>query len=136
MKLLMFDTDRFWYRTFSKTLEQAAAVEGEVTVTDAIVVFVNVEKEDEEASEKAVRKAVDNVAWLARKTGRQKIVLHSFAHLSESKSGPGCAQKVMETMGEKLAGKGYEVASTPFGYLLEFDIHVRGESLAKVWKTI
>jgi hypothetical protein len=35
-----------------------------------------------------------------------------------------------------LAGKGYEIASTTFGYLPEFNIHVRGESMAKVWKTV
>lgn len=136
MKLLMFDTTEFWYRTFSKTLESAAAAEGEATVTDAIVVFMHVEKEDEADINRVSKKAADNVAWLARKTCRNRVLLHSFAHLSESKSDPEFAIKAVGHTGDRLKAKGYEVSSTPFGYFLEFNVHVKGESLAKVWKSI
>jgi hypothetical protein len=60
--------------------------------------------------------------------------LHSFAHLSNSKSDIEFAQKTLEGIQSSLKGKGYEVITTPFGYFLEFWIHVMGESLAKVWK--
>jgi len=132
----MFDTKEFWYRTFRKTLEGAAAAEGEATVIDAIVVFVHVEKEDEADIDRASKKAADNVAWLARKTGRNRVLLHSFAHLSESKSSPEHAIIALERIGDRLKATGYEVSVTPFGYFLEFKVHVKGESLAKVWKSI
>jgi len=63
-------------------------------------------------------------------------VLHSFAHLSDSKSSIKFAATVFEIIKDKLIQKGYEVYVTPFGYFLEFKVHVLGESLAKVWKAL
>jgi hypothetical protein len=99
-------------------------------------VFANVEREDQEQTTGIIRKAVKNILWLAKKTSRSRIVLHSFAHLSDSKSSVEFAVKVFEAIEDRLTQKGYEVSSTPFGYFLEFKIHVLGESLAKVWKTL
>lgn len=136
MKLLMFNVKEFWYKTFSKTVEGMKDVEKEENIENAIVVFVNVEKEDEEKAAKIINKTIKNVTWLARKTGRNKIVLHSFAHLSKSKSSVEFAQEIFKSLEGKLKDKGYEVFTTPFGYFLEFRIHVLGESLAKVWKDL
>jgi hypothetical protein len=136
MKLLMFNVREFWYKTYTKTLKEVKDADKEETVKDAIVVFANVEGEDQEQTASTIRKAVKNILWLARKTGRSRIVLHSFAHLSDSKSSVEFAVKVFEDIEDRLTHKGYKVSSTPFGYFLEFKIHVLGESLAKVWKTL
>lgn len=136
MKLLMLDSPKFWHKTFSKTVQDVESVSEEKTAVDSIVVFLQSESEDEARKEKVLKKTVGNVSWLARKVGRTKIVLHSFAHLSESKSTLEFAQDMIESLKTKLAEKGFEVDSTPFGYLHEFEIRVRGESLAKVWKSI
>jgi len=132
----MFDTDAFWYKTFSKTVDTARACDREESANDSLVIFVNVEKEDETQKDKVVRKAVDNISWLARKNDRNKVILHSFGHLSESKSGIEFAEQTLKAIYEKLTAKGLETSMTPFGYLLEFKIHVKGESLAKVWKSL
>ncbi len=132
----MFDSPEFWYKTFSKTVEGAETVNTEQTTNDSVVVFLQSEAEDESRREKVLKKATSNISWLARKVGREKIMLHSFAHLSESKSGIEFAQEMIESLKSKLTEKGFEVDSTPFGYFLEFKIHVGGESLAKVWKTL
>lgn len=136
MKLLMFNVKEFWYKTFSKTLEDVKEIEKEETIEDAVVVFANVEKEDEEKTGRIIRKTVKNITWLAGKTGRNRIVLHSFAHLSDSKSSQECALEVLKTIEERLENRGYEVFVTPFGYFLEFKLNVLGESLAKVWKAL
>ena len=120
MRLLMFNTGEIWYRTYQKI----------------VVIVINVEKEDEVREDTVVRKAADNITWLAKKTGRTTIVLHSFAHLSDSKSEIGFASNLFIRLHDRLAAKGYLVTVTPFGYLNEFRIHVLGESLAKVWKSI
>ncbi|MFC2154480.1 threonyl-tRNA synthetase editing domain-containing protein [Candidatus Altiarchaeota archaeon] len=136
MKLLMFDSPEFWYTTYSKVVEDAQSVTEEKTVSDAVVVFLQSESEDEERSGKVLKKAVGNISWLANKVGRKKILLHCFAHLSESKSSVEFAEEMIGSLTSKLTEKGFEVDTTPFGYLLEFKIHVGGESLAKVWKSI
>jgi hypothetical protein len=132
----MFNVQKFWYKTYEKTLKEVKDTDAEESVKNAIIVFANVEREDQEHTVGTIRKAVKNILWLARKTGRSRIVLHSFAHLSDSKSSVEYASKVFEAMEDRLTQKGYAVSSTPFGYFLEFKIHVLGESLAKVWKAI
>jgi len=136
MKLLMFNVREFWYKTYEKTLKEVKDTDEEESVEDAIVVFANVEREDQEQTTGIIRKAVKNILWLAKKTGRSRIVLHSFAHLSDSKSSVEFAAQIFKAIEDRLTQKGYEVSSTPFGYFLEFKIHVLGESLAKVWKAL
>jgi len=136
MKLLMFDSPTFWYKTYKKTVEDAENVEGEKSINNSVVVFLQSEGEDEERRGKVLKKAVGNISWLTKKNGRTRILLHSFAHLSESKSSIEFAQEMIESLQTKLTEKGFEVETTPFGYFLEFKIHVGGESLAKVWKSI
>ena len=136
MKLLMFDTNDFWYKTFSKTVESAEICDMKESTINSLVIFINVEKEDEVQKDKVVKKAVNNISWLAKKTDRKKVVLHSFGHLSESKSSIEFADDAIKTIKNKLTAKGFETSMTPFGYLFEFKIHVKGESLAKVWKSI
>lgn len=136
MKLLMYDTNEFWYKTFKKTVEDADDAVGENSINDSVVVFLQSEAEDEHQAEKVMKKAAGNISWLAKKVGRTKVMLHSFAHLSESKSSIEFAKQTIDSLKSRLAEKGYEVDSTPFGYSLEFRIHVRGESLAKVYKSI
>jgi hypothetical protein len=136
MKLLMFNTTEFWYRTYQKTVESAVDCDKEELVKEALTIFINIEKEDEERIDAVVRKAADNISWLAKKTGRSTIVMHSFAHLSESKADVNFAYEIFVRIRDRLTAKGYSVKITPFGYLNEFRIHVLGESLAKVWKSI
>jgi hypothetical protein len=132
----MFDTDGFWYKIHSKTWEDAKPAEPEKKYEPGLVIFIQVEQEDEGDPIRAFKKAADNIMWLAKKTDRTHILLHSFAHLSESRSQVEVAEQIFTNIRDKLTNKGYTVEMTPFGYFLEFNIHVRGESLAKVWKTI
>lgn len=132
----MFDTNDFWFKTFSKTVESAETCDTEEFTVDSLVILINVEKEDEIQKDKVVKKAVYNISWLAKKKDRKKVVLHSFGHLSESKSSIEFADDAIKAIKDKLVAKGFETSMTPFGYLFEFKIHVKGESLAKVWKSL
>jgi len=136
MKLLMFNANEFWFKTFEKTVDAVETRDTEASIREALVIFINVEKDDETRRDKVVKKAVENINWLTRKTGRTRVVLHSFAHLSESKSSITFAEEVFRLIMNRLEAKGVEMHMTPFGYFLEFKIHVRGESLAKVWKSV
>lgn len=135
MKLLMFHVSEFWYKTYSKTLENVETQEKEEKINGGIVIFIHVEKEDEGRESKLKGKTVDNIRWLLKKTNTNSVVLHSFAHLSESKSSPEFAQKLIE--GLKISLEEHHIIThvTPYGYFLEFKIHVLGESLAKVFKS-
>ena len=135
MKILMFHVGEFWYKTYSKTLEDVVTKEKEEKTNEGIVVFIHVEKEDEDRENKLRRKAVDNIRWLLKKTNANSVVLHSFAHLSESKSSPEFAQRIIVSLKSSLEEHNIETHTTPYGYFLEFKLHVLGESLAKVFKS-
>jgi hypothetical protein len=53
MKLLMFDTNDFWYKTFSKTIGSAETCDKEESTVNSFVIFINVEKEDESQKDKS-----------------------------------------------------------------------------------
>ena len=136
MKLLMFQAKRFRWKSFSKTLEDAPEVDVEETVTEAVVVFLHAEEQDQAEGNPLLTKVLKNVKWLANKRGLKNVVLHSFTHLSGSAASPEYAQGFLEAAAERLRGTGYRVWLTPFGYFCEWELAVYGESLAKVFKAL
>ncbi len=134
MKLLMFFTRQWWYKTASKTLETSPDIETEESMADAVVIFFHCEAEDEARHDSVCEKFAKNVKWLAGKFGTRNVVLHSFNHLSSSKSSPEFAGRLLDDVIIRLERTGYRVMQTPFGYFNEFKMHVAGDSLAKVFK--
>ncbi len=67
MRLLMFQTQRFWWKSFSKTLESVEDIQDENTVEDAVVVFMHVESRMLRRATTAFAKTLKNVKWLANK---------------------------------------------------------------------
>ena len=134
MKLVMFYVHEWWYRTASKSLPDAPDVEKEESMKNAAVVFYHAETEDEGKREGVLQKFVKNTKWIAGKFNTKNVVLHSFNHLSMSKSTPEFAKSLLDEVVERLERTGYTVITTPFGYFNEFKMHVAGDSLAKVFK--
>jgi len=132
----MFYTQEFWYRTFARTLPEVPELDEERAFEQAVVVFYQAEAEDETRSERVLAKLLKNVKWLAGKFGVRRVVFHSFNHLGMSRSSPQFAQELVSEATARLERAGFEVASTPFGYLNEWRLHVLGDSLAKVYKEI
>ncbi len=136
MKLLMFQAKRFWFRSFSKTLDFVEDQEVEQEVRDAAVIFIHAEAGDEAQGPSLLTKALKNIKWIANKRGLKNVVLHSFTHLAETTAPPEYARHVLETLAARLRDVGYTVVVTPFGYFCEWDLSVYGESLAKVYKAL
>ncbi|MCB2183949.1 MAG: threonyl-tRNA synthetase editing domain-containing protein [Desulfobulbaceae bacterium] len=134
MKMLLFYTKRFYFKTASKGLPDLPELDREEDVGNALVVFFHVEAEDEAREAKVIRKFVKNSKWLARKFETKNIVLHSFNHLSLSKGSPELAEKILKEVIKRLERTDFAVSHTPFGYFNEFIMHVAGDSLAKVYK--
>ena len=135
MKLLLFQAKRFYWQSFSKTLDDVADQDVSETVENTLVVFLHAEAEDE-SRPKLETKVVKNIKWLANKRDLKNIVLHSFTHLSGSTASPEFAQDLLNRLDDRLTATGYRVWQTPFGYFCEWDLSVFGDSLAKVFKEI
>jgi hypothetical protein len=61
MRLLMFQAKRFWWKSFSKTLENVEDVQAEDQVIDAVVVFMHVEAKDAANRDDVFRKTLKNI---------------------------------------------------------------------------
>lgn len=134
MKLLLFYSHTFSYKTASKGLPDLPDFDQAESLADAVVVFFHVEAEDMEKRSKVIQKFVKNTKWLCGKFATKNVVLHSFNHLSASKAPPGFSKEVLGEVMLRLKRTDYHVINTPFGYFNEFTIHVAGDSLAKVYK--
>jgi hypothetical protein len=136
MKLLMFLARQFAFRPFEKTLPEASDASGETRVTDAAIIFVHAEPQDEAGAAGLETKFVKNVKWIAGKRGLKNVVLHSFTHLAVASASPQFAEAFLQSAAARLRNTGFSVTLTPFGWVCEWDLSVFGESLAKVFKSL
>src|SRR3990172_3204321 len=107
MKLLMFYVHDWWYKTALKSLPDVPEIEKEESVKNAVVIFFHSEVEDEGKRESILQKFVKNTKWIAGKFDTKNVVLHSFNHLSSSKSSPEFAKSLLDEVVERLERTGY-----------------------------
>ena len=134
MKLLMIYADKFAYKTSIKNLESVEKLAENKQIENALVGFIQVEQQDEDDISKIETKLIKNLKWAAKKNDTNKIVLHSFAHLSLSKADEGITKELFNRAEKRLEKSGYESSQTPFGYFLDLDIQAPGKSLARIFK--
>jgi hypothetical protein len=134
VKLLMIYADKFGYKTSVKNLESAPTSDEEKVIENALLGFIHVEPEDEENLSSIETKLIKNLKWAARKNETDTVVLHSFAHLAESKADPEVTRRLMDNAESRCKNAGYVTYQTPFGYFLDLDIKAPGHSLARLFK--
>ena len=88
MKLLMIYASRFAYMPVSRTLEDFPEVHQGAEFEQVLVASIHAEEQDEAEPKKVEDKLLKNLKWAAKKNDTDKIVLHSFAHLAETKAEP------------------------------------------------
>ena len=135
MKMLMIFCDKFAYNPTIKTLDIADENAQPASFEKVQTAFLQVEEQDEERVGEVVKKLLKNLKWVCGKNNTRKVILHSFAHLSESKAGPEFTIQLFNRVEERLKSTGYEVSQTPFGYFLDLQMDAPGFSLARVFKS-
>ena len=137
MKILTFHARRFRWQPYEQTLPDTGPAEPG-KASDAVVAFVHVEGKDlmPEREKSVFRQTLKHLKWVANKGGLRTIVLHSFTHLGGQSAAPEEARLFLERLAERLQKTGYTVYLTPFGWLCEWELHIYGYSMAKVWKDI
>ncbi len=137
MKVLTMFVDEFSYHPALKNLETGDDVSEGMCFSKAVLAFIQVEQPDEENEVKTrEKKLVNHLKWVARKNQTNSIVLHSFAHLSESKASPGFTKELFDLAEKRLQNSNYQTAQTPFGYFLDLTIKAPGFSLARIWASL
>ena len=136
MKILLIYMKEFVTRPVTKTLEDFPDTGEELSLQEVQTAFIHAEAEDMENPGPVEKKLLKNIKWAAGKNGTKKVVLHSFAHLSDSKADPYFTKELFDRVEERLKNAGYEVWQTPFGYFLDLDVKAPGYSLARIFKSI
>ncbi len=134
MRVLLIYCNHFEYKPTVKTLSSSDEVTERAAFSNAQAAFIQVEEHDAE-NEKSVKKNLRNLLkWIHRKNNPDHIILHSFAHLSNSKANPEYTKSFLNMIDDWLTERGYNVSQTPFGYFLDLKIEAAGFSLARVYK--
>ncbi len=137
MKVLVMYVDKFEYQPQIKNLDSAEEITEGATFFDSILAFIQVEESDEEKDVKSrEKKLVNHLKWTARKNNCKKVILHSFAHLSESKASVEFTKELFDLAEQRLQNADFETAQTPFGYFLDLNIKAPGYSFARIWATL
>lgn len=136
MKLLLIYCDSFGYTPTIKTLEEVEEQTESKTFDNIQAAFIQAEEHDEDRIPDVSKKLVKNLKWIMKKNNSQELILHSFAHLSESKAAPEITKEFFDKAEEKMKNAGYTVHQTPFGYFLDLKIDAPGLSLARVFKDL
>ncbi len=137
MKVLTMFVEEFSYQPAQKNLEDTVEVTEGKNFSKSILAFIQVEQSDEENDLKSrEKKLVNHLKWVARKNETNSIILHSFAHLGESKASPVFSKELFNLAEKRLQNAEYIVAQTPFGYFLDLNIKAPGFSLARIWASL
>jgi len=134
----MIYTTNFSYTPALKTLDSATPVgQDKRSYENAQTAFIQVEEEDisKDRLKSIETKLVKNLKWIVKKNKAKLIILHSFAHLSESKAPPEISKELFDNVEARLTASGYQVEQTPFGYFLDLYIEAPGFSLGRVFKS-
>lgn len=137
MKVLTFYTREFSYTPTVKTLDDAPDIlQGDI-INDAVLAMIQVEESDEEKDiTSREKKLVNHLKWVARKNKAEKIILHSFAHLGESKATQEFSKKILDAAEIRLKNGSFTTFQTPYGYFLDLKIDAPGFSLARIWQSL
>jgi hypothetical protein len=135
MKLLMMYTRSFSYLPQVKNLEAFETINEGATFANALLAFIHAEEEDEADMKKVETKLLKNLKWAAKKNETNKVILHSFAHLSESKASAEFTKELFDKVESRMKNADYETFQTPFGYFLDISLDAPGFSLARIFKS-
>ena len=137
MKVLVMFVDEFAYKPAQKNLETAVEVKEGATFKNSVLAFIQVEETDETYDlQSREKKLVNHLKWTARKNSCNSVILHSFAHLAESRASAEFTKSIFDLAEKRLKNAGFETAQTPFGYFLDLEIKAPGYSLARIWATL
>ena len=138
MKMLLIHCDYFSYLTTQRTkvAEEISNDCKSCVFKDVLVVFITVEKIDEENPNMVIVKGVEEIASVAKNVGARAIVLFPFVHLSEDVSNAGMALEIIKGLYESLKPLKYAVDKAPFGWEKVFSLTSKGHPLAELSRTI
>lgn len=136
MKLLLLDTDSFSYRIVEPESEIRDEAKSGLSksYSNALVVFVTIEKDD---SESLFEEVYDEIKNQLKQLGeRNIIIIYPYSHLSENLASSIYSHKLFNGLFDFLNKSGLVVDKAPFGWNKAFSLSLKGHPLAESLRTI
>ena len=131
----MIYCEKFGYHPTVKTLDEFEEIVEGAIFKDTLVAFIHSEEADEADIKSIETKMVKNLKWAAKKNQTRSVLLHSFAHLAETKAAPDYTKELFDRVVARMRNADYVCAQTAFGYFMDLSIQAPGVSQARIYKS-
>ena len=131
----MIYCENFSYQPTVKTLDNFEDISKGGVYTKTLVAFIHAEESDEMDIKSVETKMVKNLKWAAKKNNTKSVLLHSFAHLAETKADPAFTKELFDKVEARMENADFACSQTAFGYFMDLDIHAPGISQARIYKS-
>jgi threonyl-tRNA synthetase len=139
MRFLSFHCEEFKYkatkRSRSEVFEELTDDNKQNGVKNAIVLFISVEKQDEN-NPSFIEKSISEIEKIIKQLKVTNIVILSFAHLFGQLSSPEFGLKSLKKLTSILEEKGFTVIRPPFGWFNELELKAKGHPLSRISRLI
>jgi len=134
MRTLLIHARNFEYNALEKAIDTAEPLTTENSsgkFSNALVVFITVERGDGSALHALVRSAADDVVKVFTSVRADTVVLYPYAHLSKNLADPEESLLLLSELEAELGSRGIKVYRAPFGCFKEFGLECFGRALSE-----
>ncbi len=139
MRFLSFHVDYFWYKVTKKgrssVIEEITEENRENRVENAIVLFISMEKRDEQNPD-ILKKSIIEIKKIIKHLKISDLVILPFAHLFGQLSSLDYAFESFKKIESMLKLKGYSILRLPFGWFNELEMKAKGHPLSRISRII
>lgn len=139
MRFLSFHVNHFWYKVTkkgrSKVIEEITEENKENRVENALVLFISMEKRDEEDTQ-IIEKGIAEIEKITNQLKIKNLVILPFAHLFGQLSSLEYAFDAFKKIESILNSKNYSVIRLPFGWFNELEMKAKGHPLSRISRII
>jgi len=101
---------------------------------EALVVFIAVERVDEQSIDEVALDAADSIRDVSHKVATTNVMLYPYAHLSHELASPEVAIEAIKRIEFLLTG--LQVVRAPFGWYKSFRLQCKGHPLSELSRSI
>lgn len=141
MKILCLHVDYINFEVTRKAIKNIQDIkenEKKGSAKNSLVVFIAVEKTDEENKERKEeikKRTIDEILDVYNQVKAESIVLYPYAHLSSNLAGLNFAGEIFNEIYESLK-ENFNVIKAPFGYYKAFELKCKGHPLSELSREI
>jgi threonyl-tRNA synthetase len=137
MKLLLIHSDYIEYEVKQKAIPHPEDISiMKDRMDEALVVFIAVEKVDENSPAQAVEEAAKEIQSTAELLKVDNIMLYPYAHLSSDLAGAKAGKEILVSLEKEVKKGKFTVKRSPFGWYKAFTISCKGHPLSELSKEI